>query len=68
MFFNYLEKLRMSGRVHFTYQEIIDELSISEVVCITANLGNFDDATTFIGRYFKNIIGIFITKINGIYI
>ena len=29
MFFDYLEKLRMSGRVHFTYQEIIDELSIS---------------------------------------
>ncbi|HJN38357.1 MAG TPA: nucleotidyl transferase AbiEii/AbiGii toxin family protein [Gammaproteobacteria bacterium] len=31
MFFDYLEKLRMSGRVHFTYQEIIDELMATKL-------------------------------------
>lgn len=30
MFVSYLDKLRMFGRLHFTFKEIVDELSISE--------------------------------------
>ena len=55
MFFDYLEKLRMSGRVHFTYQEIIDELSISENAAKT-------------GLYRLKKAGNIITPIKGLYV